>query len=495
MAEKKWKPVPKNERVWEGVPTKEKESGFEDFGEGVMTSLMKTAYGLKDLLAPEKGKSFARPGYGSGKYRAPQRKVKTTEQDRAQIKDWSDDAGESGYGTAGEITGDIAQFLVPGTAAYKAAKAAQMGAKGLMGAEAVAGGLLGGTRLPDEGDTRLGNAAMEGSMALGGSALGHLLGPVVTGAKKTEIGKWLHEKTGKALSPEQMSDSSWLRFLDKGSNAAEIGQHAWTLQAIKESALDPDGITKIGTDGYKQIKKQFTDKYDEAWNSVGDIDLGLSKELLHLLKVNKPFVGPEGKATLNKLSSEVGRLTKHPTNTGLKDLDEIIRDLMGNSDSTGLSDALWDAKNVMRDALPEHSQDLIRQADAKYPEFLTIQRATNTARNRGHVFSPNDLMNESAFVSRLKEGTAGGKGPLQNIAKIGQNTVQKKTKDGSIEFLRKYSIANQLTPESGSFRKLAAGDSMLQKPFQAIGNLTGLKRDNPFAPAAGTALAKYLDRD
>ena len=61
----------------------------QDFSEGIGVSGLETYYGAKDLL-----------GLGSAK-------------DKQTLEAWRRAAGESGWGTAGQITGDVAQYLLP----------------------------------------------------------------------------------------------------------------------------------------------------------------------------------------------------------------------------------------------------------------------------------------------------------------------------------------------------------------------------------------------
>ena len=94
-------------------PVKEEEAWYEDFGEGLVTSGKETYYGIKDLTI----------GLG--------------DDDAADLKDWRDDAGESGWGTVGQVVGDIGQMVIPGAMGLKAAKIGSSLTK-----QAIAGGLL-----------------------------------------------------------------------------------------------------------------------------------------------------------------------------------------------------------------------------------------------------------------------------------------------------------------------------------------------------------------
>ena len=72
------------------------EAFYQDFGEGIGASALETWEGGKDLLSK------------TGLVDAPD------ESDLARLKDWQDDAGQSGWGTAGKIVGDIGQMAAGG---------------------------------------------------------------------------------------------------------------------------------------------------------------------------------------------------------------------------------------------------------------------------------------------------------------------------------------------------------------------------------------------
>jgi len=117
------------------APVKEKESKFEDFGEGIVASGLSTYYGLKDLVTD------------------------VTDEDRARLKDWRDDAGESWAGTAGQVVGELGQLAIPGGAAMKIGGGLSKAMKTIKGQSALAAG-LGGAQLPGEESSRLANAAL-----------------------------------------------------------------------------------------------------------------------------------------------------------------------------------------------------------------------------------------------------------------------------------------------------------------------------------------------
>ena len=119
------------------------ESAFQDFGEGLGVSALSTWEGGKDLLSK------------TGLVDAPDAS------DLARLQDWRDDAGQSGWGTAGEVVGDVAQILAGGGLGGAALKGATMIPKALKGAVAMdtaAAGLLGGTQTQGGVDERLGGA-------------------------------------------------------------------------------------------------------------------------------------------------------------------------------------------------------------------------------------------------------------------------------------------------------------------------------------------------
>ena len=116
-------------------PSKEAEAWYEDFGEGLVTSLMKTGAGIKDLI------------------------VGLDEEDKALVADWAADAAESGWGKGGEVVGDIAQIALPAGVLVKAAKVAGMAKAGSRTlpaiADIIASAGVAGIKAPTEDESRV----------------------------------------------------------------------------------------------------------------------------------------------------------------------------------------------------------------------------------------------------------------------------------------------------------------------------------------------------
>ena len=70
----------------EEMPERPEEAWYEDFGEGLAVSGMDTYYGIKDLVTD------------------------LDDEDRARLKDWKEDAAQSGWGTGGRVVGEMAQL-------------------------------------------------------------------------------------------------------------------------------------------------------------------------------------------------------------------------------------------------------------------------------------------------------------------------------------------------------------------------------------------------
>jgi hypothetical protein len=119
------------------TPERDAEPWYEDFAEGVVSSGMGTYYGIKDLT------------------------VGMDDEDKARLKDWKEDAAQSGWGTAGNVVGEVAQLALPGGAALKGAKALNAAGKLAKTAKALplatdvlASSALGYVKPPEEGKTR-----------------------------------------------------------------------------------------------------------------------------------------------------------------------------------------------------------------------------------------------------------------------------------------------------------------------------------------------------
>jgi hypothetical protein len=108
-----------------------------------------------------------------------------TPDEQQELKDWSNNKeGLGGWGTAGEVVGELAATALPGAGAANVAgkvltkalpvmkRVGQAGGRtfnlGTVGTAAVEGGVAGGVQAPGEGESRLGNAAQ-------GAALGSAL--------------------------------------------------------------------------------------------------------------------------------------------------------------------------------------------------------------------------------------------------------------------------------------------------------------------------------
>jgi hypothetical protein len=389
-------------------------SGLQDFGEGVGLSGIKLFQGIKDLT------------------------VGLDEEDVATMEDWKKDAGESGWGTAGEVVGELAQFAIPGGALLKGAKLASKAKKltGIQkaGLEAISAGAVGGLNLPDEGETRLGNIAKDVIGSGVGSAAGGILGKAFSPIKKSKEGKAIMDKGG-YLTPGQAAENpvwsslesmmSIIPGLAKGTKAAkEKGINSWLLQTAKEASIAPDEITKVGVGGYKQLRKQYDDLYSDVWNNVFPIKKSNVNDILQDVGKIVNLVPPDQKYMLKRFGKGMREMTigkPHPEK--FRSMDKSLSKVMDNA--KGDAD-LWNDLNAIREKLrsnlPRDSRTDLAYLTKKYPDKLTVRDATASALGEGGKFTPNQAFSSSRSIGRA-EKAASAETPLFDIINRGKKTV------------------------------------------------------------------------
>jgi hypothetical protein len=390
---------------------KEKEAWYQDFGEGVGLSGIETAYGLKSLftdLSPE---------------------------ENARLKDWRDDAGESGWGTAGQVVGDIAQMALPGAAGIKALKVGNSVLKG-----ALAAGVLGGIQAPDENESRWSNAALSSGSALVGGGLLKGLGKAVTGFSKTPAGIEA-AKQGIYLTPGKATDSGLVRAAEfgmrivpgtsKGTLALqEQGVKSWLMNTANKVAK-PLGmkLDDLGEDSMKALQKQFKSAYTDAWAQATNM-VGPDK----ITKFNK-LVSPEikfmedaPKKAVAKILSRLKELKGSKDPKGLRALDKLIKDNIGKYSQDGdLLKMFKGMKDVLRENMGGTSSASLQKLDSLYPGYKTLTTAAHNAYGGGSGLTLDILKNASKQVGTKGTQAAFGKAPLQAEIQLGIDTIGQQT--------------------------------------------------------------------
>ena len=418
------------------------ESALQDFGEGLGVSALNTWEGGKDLLSK------------TGLVDAPDAS------DLARLQDWKDDAGQSGWGTGGEIVGDVAQILAGGGLGGAALKGATMIPKALKGAVAMdtaAAGLLGGTQTQGGIDERLGGAADEAKLALLGGALGKLGGKVVGGMSRSEAGDALIKK-GVQLTPAQALTSPVPKSLDylmgvtpfiaKGvQNAKDRATASFNKVALDEANLAGAApITEAGQKGIAQLDDNFNAAYSKAWDganapvakTIADMadeatDIGLA-------------LGGNGSVVLKGIAKDLVSLEQSSLpNKALKLLDTKLRKKISSASKNGeegLKETLESLREQLRTSAGADVAKELARVDAGYGKYAAIRAGASAAapREAGGVMSPSQLMAGDKIASLSKLAKATGGGGMYDFAKQGVDTIGQKTPNPIMDFMRGWAV-------------------------------------------------------
>jgi len=414
---------------------REEESGLQDFGEGLGVSGLNTYYGLKDLASPITGG--------------------LDDEDRATLKDWEEDAGQSGWGTAGEVVGDVGQILLGGGAGGAALKGATMlpkFMKGAVAADTAASAVLGATQLPQEGDSRLANAGKEAVAALAGGGLGKAIaatgGKLSRGISQTdEAVKLLDE--GVPLTPGQASSGGLPRSLEyamqaapvlaKGREAArEAAVEKWGQNIMKKAAPEGVDITAPAREGAKQLKQSFETAYTKAWSTATKPDASAVNAMESTIKDGSKVVGVDGKAALTKATGNLSKLIADFSPQALKTFDHSLKRQIGSAARAG-DEALEESLNALRvqlrDALPADAQDALKAVDSQYGKYLVVKKAGAKAKKTKGVFTPDQFMDSVGAVGG-ETRTFTGKAPLQEFAEDALTSVGRSEPNMILDLLK-----------------------------------------------------------
>ena len=414
------------------APVKEKESKFEDFGEGIVSSGLSTYYGLKDLVTD------------------------VTDEDRARLKDWRDDAGESWAGTAGQVVGELGQLAIPGGAAMKIGGGLSKAMKTIKGQSALAAG-LGGAQLPGEESSRLANAALYGGGTAAGMGLLKGAGKLVKGMNKSNAQKRLAVEGRKVdvkpkLSPGQATDSSLAQvgeavggvtpFVGKSVvEAQERGIADWgkilvrktekELAEVQQKLTGAKGdinLTATGSNrqSMNKLKKAVEKNYDDIWSKA---DFNTSKAAKDIFPTPTDINTPadtalfEGLAkNIQKSLKKINELDGAAKTKALKDLDLSI--VAPANSSQSLRDGVKGLRTNFRSFMKNNTKDSLVQMDKVYPKYKTLRSAVAASRKKGKDFTPDQLFTAGQKIGAQSASADVGI-PLQKFADLGKKTVGK----------------------------------------------------------------------
>ena len=450
------------QRSASGQPAKEEEPWYEDFGEGLAVSGMETYYGVKDLVTD------------------------LDDEDKATLADWQQDAGESGWGTAGQVAGEVGQFLIPGGAVLKGAKAASRLAKlgrgarslAVLGGESALGAGLGAARLPDADETRGGNALTEGAGALAGGVAGKVLAKTLRGASRLPAAKKLMDK-GVELTPGAQSGSKVVTglenvmevtpFLARGTKKAkEKALNQWNKVTLNEAAPVGAKITETGTAGAKQLKDAVTKAYDDAWKGAGRLRRKDVTKMMEGMRRNTLRLGKADERVMQSMWDDVEKLIADGSRKGFQSADDMLRRRIkaAGTKKYDLNKALSQAREDLRATLDPDTLGALKKIDSKYPAYLTAKQAVKNAKNEpGRIFKPTHLVNADSQIS--KDLATTGESVYSKAADEAQETLGHKVGGQPLEWFRRVADIFPTTLPLGFMGRGVMGDTMVQKAGKA----------------------------
>lgn len=395
---------------------KEKDAWYEDFGEGLAVSGMGTYYGIKDLFG------------------------KMTDEDRATLEDWKRDASESGWGTAGQVVGEIGQTIMPAGAVLKGARALNMGKNALraagFGGDVATSATLGGLQSRAEGEDFTSGAAQGAAGAAAGGALGAVLGKAVRGISKTDEAQKLLDE-GIELTPAQASAGQlpkalesvmeYTKFLSGGTTAArQKALSQWNQKVLNEAAPEGYTITATGNQGFAQLDDAINKSYDDAWRSA----IRPPKRDFSPIRINMSEQGArldsDSQLKLRNVWREIDELRNDWTPERLRTVDRNIREDIQRAADDGnrpLMELLKETRQGIRDIHGPDVQPQLMALDKKYDQYLTVLDASNNkaARESEGIFTPQMILHAGAKQGR--RAGARGETPLEQTARTGMRTV------------------------------------------------------------------------
>jgi hypothetical protein len=401
---------------------------YKDLQRGVGESAIRTVLGAGELLGFEQDE--------------------TSKKTMQMMRD--DVSASGGWGTAGNIVGDMAQLAAPAAGLAKAVKFLGRGAKTLLAADTGLAAGYGATKMPNEGETRKANAMLDATGALiGGGVVGPLLRKAVTGINVTEGAKKLMDK-GVYLTPDKASESVFPRaaaytmqvtpFMAKGvKEAGERSSDSWNKVLLSEAA-PIEKVTESGFDGIKQLKSQFNDAYSTAWGKANPPSTASLLDIIDEGALAESQLGGSSGLILKKIIKDVSKLDDTYTSGAVKELDNVFRKRLTAAATRG-DDALFDTLSSMRAKLRaaggEDSVKALEAVDGKYGEFVAIRDAGSAVKSmkEGGNIDPDTLISGVKSAGG-KTRSATGAAPLNEFSQESIKTLGRKEPNPIIDLMK-----------------------------------------------------------
>jgi hypothetical protein len=402
-------------------------AGIQDLSEGIGVSMLETGYGLKDLI----------PG------------MEVTDENRATLKAWKEAAGESGWGTAGRIGGEVAQLAVPGGAGLKAARAlsaankASKTARALPLAADVAGVTAhGAVRLPGEDESRLQNAMSAAQWGLGGAAAGKVLKGALTGARGTEAAQRLRDAGAKLTAGQTLGRPAaaleniltvtpfFARPLARARQKSEesISRIAMreaappTIATLKTAKPVPMEVKNMGQKGVDELYDGFQQGYNDAWGAMRSLNPRVGGKIDYIAKQGKKRLTKGQRRKVDNVLSDMNDVYKASPDGSAQELDVILKNaIVGSKKSREVDRVIKDIRQTLRSGLPKESQTALKRLDEKWPKYLAVEAAAAVpaSAKKAKVGVPGEFGVDELFAGSAKAGTTRttgrGKSPLQGI--------------------------------------------------------------------------------
>jgi len=429
-------------------------------GTGVLKSGMKMNLGIKDLLGV------------------------ADEQDYEFMDKLTRESEGSTPAKVGEVAGDVAQYAIPGTAAYKMTK----GMAGMLplAIEAATMGTVGATRMPREDKTRTEEGLTDVAATLTGQMLMKTLSKIGQGVRQTPEAKELIDK-GVRLTPGQAAEGplpkaveyamSIMPFASRGvDKAKQQAVEDWSLVALKEAAPKgmADKITKTGVEGNKQLKELYDDAYSSAWAMAGKPTQESLKDVFVTADRGMRDLTGESANVLKRLRDNVSKYLENPTAKGLKDLDNKFRKAEstargGATPSPILGETVESMRAALRGGVSKEAQQALREVDSTYGNYLAVRKGATGAKalGEGAVVAPKDLMRGSKGVGGETRAFTGA-APMQDFAEQGIKVLEQRSPNALIDMTRGIMMhtPNLLARPTGG--RIMLGQTAPQRTIQEI---------------------------
>ena len=452
----------------------EDDSAFDKFKHGLARSALETGLGIKGLFTD------------------------LSENDKAVLKMMKRDAEKTGgWGTAGNITGEVAQLAIPASKLSKATKLknATRGRQALatIGAESALGGAHGALKAPEEGKDRL-DKAKEGAMwGAAGAGTGQLLSKAMRGVKQSEAGKYLTD-LGVRLTPGQAAEGGLPRALEytmgilpgtakSVARQKKAADETFSTKMLEQAAPPGGTIKGTGHEGMKELRDSYKTAYRDAWGKAGKLSDDTMQDMMVKMDEVAEY-GTEAVGPLRRLNNKIDQYLGAKTTKNLDTLDDQLRQEIRRIENSqypnvDMADALEQMRGVLRSGTSKETQDALRAINSQYGKFKAVERAAGSLSGmksgeglQGGVFGGEELASAVKGVGKGRQSY--GEAPLQTEAKAAMETLARKEPVPLMNYVR--GVSKQLEiPGTGKLldkgSDIALGRTATQKQMREIAEM------------------------